>query len=75
MSEEEFVVPETFHELKQTNQLRSLLTIVRNKETKRDDFIFYSDRIIRLLIEEALNLLPFKEKIVTTPTDSIYNGK
>lgn len=32
----------------------------RNKETSRDEFIFYSKRLIRLLIEYALSLLPFR---------------
>ena len=32
----------------------------RNRETPRDEFIFYSDRLMRLLIEYALSMLPFK---------------
>ena len=40
--------------LPQTNQLIALLTIVRDKETSRADFIFYANRIIRLLVEEGL---------------------
>lgn len=32
----------------------------RNKETSRDEFIFYSKRLMRLLIEHALSLLPFQ---------------
>ena len=34
-----------------TPQLEALFTIIRNKETKRNEFLFYSERIIRLLIE------------------------
>ncbi|PIE33855.1 uracil phosphoribosyltransferase [candidate division KSB3 bacterium] len=60
--------------LKMTPQLRTLMTIVRNKETKRNDFIFYADRINRLLIEEGLNFLPTREKIVTTRTGEQYVG-
>lgn len=30
----------------------------RNKETSRDEFIFYSKRLMRLLIERALSFLP-----------------
>jgi len=60
--------------LKQTNQLLSLMTIIRDKNTSRDDFIFYSDCIIRLLVEEGLNHLPVVEKGVETPTKQIYNG-
>ncbi len=60
--------------LNMTPQLRTLMTIVRNKETKRNDFIFYADRINRLLIEEGLNFLPTREKIVTTRTGEQYVG-
>lgn len=45
-----------------TNQLVALLTIIRDRETKRGDFIFYSDRVIRLLVEEGLNHLPVVPK-------------
>ena len=31
----------------------ALLTLIRDKDTPRSDFIFYSDRIIRLLVEEG----------------------
>lgn len=46
----------------------------RDRETKRGEFIFYSDRIIRLLVEEALNHLAVKPKTVVTPTGAEYNG-
>lgn len=39
--------------LPRTNQLAGLLTIIRDQKTNRGDFIFYSDRIIRLLVEEG----------------------
>lgn len=57
-----------------TPQLKVLYTIIRNKNTKREDFIFYANRIIRILIEEALNLLPTKNKKIITPTKTIFNG-
>ena len=57
-----------------TPQLKALFTIIRNKDTKRNEFIFYSERVIRLLIEEALNLLPTREKLVTTPTGAQFSG-
>ncbi|EGC34634.1 uracil phosphoribosyltransferase [Dictyostelium purpureum] len=60
--------------LKSSRQLKGLFTIIRNRDTKREDFIFYSDRIIRLLIEEGLNCLPFEETTITTPTGAEYNG-
>ncbi|KAL6050891.1 Uracil phosphoribosyltransferase, synthesizes UMP from uracil [Balamuthia mandrillaris] len=69
-------IPKTanVHVLKETYQIKGLHTIIRNKDTSREDFIFYSDRLIRLLIEEGLSYLPFKEKVVTTPTGEIYKG-
>jgi len=58
----------------QTPQLHALLTIIRDKNTQRSDFIFYSDRIIRLLVEEGLNHLPVFEHTVNTPTGVPYRG-
>eukprot|EP01126_Amoeba_proteus_P020062 TRINITY_DN2050_c0_g2_i1.p1 TRINITY_DN2050_c0_g2~~TRINITY_DN2050_c0_g2_i1.p1 ORF type:complete len:144 (+),score=12.90 TRINITY_DN2050_c0_g2_i1:76-507(+) len=60
--------------LRQTTQVLGLHTIIRNKATSREDFIFYSDRLNRLLIEEGLCQLPFTKKVVTTPTERVYNG-
>ena len=62
------------HVLGYTPQLQVLYTLIRDKKTKREDFIFYSDRIIRLLVEEGLNLLPIKKKKIVTPTGSEFNG-
>nr|prf uracil phosporibosyltransferase [Toxoplasma gondii] len=60
--------------MKQTAQLRAMMTIIRDKETPKEEFVFYADRLIRLLIEEALNFLPFFKKFVTTPLDVSYHG-
>lgn len=43
--------------------------MIRDKNTDRADFIFYSNRIIRLLVEEGLNHLPVTEHTVTTPVN------
>lgn len=48
--------------------------MIRNKHTERADFIFYSNRIIRLLVEEGLNHLPVIEHSITTPVGRSYNG-
>lgn len=37
-----------------------ILYSFRNKQTGRDEFIFYSKRLMRVLIEYALSLLPFE---------------
>lgn len=39
--------------LAQTPQLIALHTIIRDRAASREDFIFYSDRLIRLLVEEG----------------------
>lgn len=48
--------------------------MIRDKNTERANFIFYSNRIIRLLVEEGLNHLPVVEQTVTTPVGQTYNG-
>lgn len=54
--------------------VKSIETILRDNTTSRDDFIFYSDRLVRLLIESALNFTPFTEKEVITPVNHNYKG-
>ncbi|KAG5653291.1 Uracil phosphoribosyltransferase, synthesizes UMP from uracil [Sphagnurus paluster] len=61
-------LPKSVFTLPQTAQLEALYTIIRDKETSRGDFLFYSDRIIRLLVEEGLNHLPVVARTVETPT-------
>lgn len=51
-----------------------LYRMIRDKNTDRADFIFYSNRIIRLLVEEGLNHLPVVEHTVTTPVGRTYAG-
>lgn len=60
--------------LPQTNQLRGLYSIIRDQLTKRGDFVFYSDRIIRLLVEEGLNQLPVEEAVIECHGGHKYNG-
>ncbi|KAJ9623368.1 Uracil phosphoribosyltransferase, synthesizes UMP from uracil [Knufia peltigerae] len=62
------------HVLSQTPQLIALLTMIRDKNTERGDFIFYSNRIIRLLVEEGLNHLPVVAHNVTSPVGKDYVG-
>ncbi|VVC96447.1 unnamed protein product [Leptidea sinapis] len=46
----------------------------QNKDTPRDEFIFYSKRLMRLVIEFALSLLPYSEYKVDTPQGFTYTG-
>lgn len=49
-------------------------TIIRDRSTGRNDFVFYADRLIRLVVEHGLGYLPFRETQVVTPTGQEYNG-
>jgi uracil phosphoribosyltransferase len=62
------------HVLPQTDQLRAMHTIVRDRDCSREDFVFYTERIIRLLVEAGLDLLPFEPHDVTTPVGATYPG-
>ncbi|XP_054848797.1 uridine-cytidine kinase-like 1 [Eublepharis macularius] len=68
-------LPKTLSVLESTPQVRGMHTIIRNKDTTRDEFIFYSKRLMRLLIEHALSFLPLKPVTVETPQGTIYEGK
>ncbi|KAM5217940.1 uridine-cytidine kinase-like 1 isoform 2-T2 [Hipposideros larvatus] len=68
-------LPQTLSVLKSTPQVRGMHTIIRDKETSRDEFIFYSKRLMRLLIEHALSFLPFQDCVVQTPQGQDYAGK
>ncbi|XP_050538474.1 uridine-cytidine kinase-like 1 isoform X2 [Daktulosphaira vitifoliae] len=68
-------LPSSIHLLPATPQTQGLHTFIRNKDTPKDEFIFYSKRLIRLVIEFALSLLPFKDVTVDTPQCVPYSGK
>lgn len=57
-------LPSSIHLLPSSPQTQGLHTFIRNKDTPKDEFIFYSKRLIRLVIEFALSLLPFKVGII-----------
>ncbi|XP_058640861.1 uridine-cytidine kinase-like 1a isoform X1 [Onychostoma macrolepis] len=67
-------LPQTLSVLESTPQVRGLHTIIRNKDTSRDEFIFYSKRLVRLLIEHALSFLPSKACFVQTLQGQEYEG-
>jgi len=57
-----------------TDQIRRLQTIIRDIQSSRSDFVFSADRLIRLVVEEGLNQLPYKETTVVTPNGVEYKG-
>lgn len=62
------------HCMESTPILRHMHTVVRSTATSRADFVFYADRLIRLVVEAGLGFLPFGEKCVTTPEGYQYVG-
>ncbi|WIA28487.1 hypothetical protein OEZ86_011030 [Tetradesmus obliquus] len=55
-------------------QIRGMHTIIRDASSSKNDFVFYADRLNRLIVEAGLGHLPFQEKIVKTPTGHRYVG-
>jgi len=60
--------------LGQTNQVRGIHTLLMDPGTDREDFIFYFDRLAALLVETAVDVMPFKSAEVTTPQNYTYAG-
>ncbi|XP_037778214.1 uracil phosphoribosyltransferase homolog isoform X2 [Penaeus monodon] len=63
-----------FRLIPSSGQVKELQTIIRDKNTSRSDFKFYADRLIRLVVEEGLNQLPYSDCTITTPTGCQYKG-
>lgn len=68
-------LPASLHLLPQTPQVLGIHTFLRGRDTQRDEFIFYSKRLMRLLVEHTLSLLPFRTVVVDTPQGVAYQGK
>ncbi|CUG93954.1 uracil phosphoribosyltransferase, putative [Bodo saltans] len=58
----------------QSNQVRFLHTRIRDATSSREDYVFFADRLIRLIVEEGLNCIPVADLEVNTPTQVPYNG-
>ncbi|EJW88507.1 uridine kinase [Wuchereria bancrofti] len=68
-------LPRTLTVVSQTPQVRGLHTFIRDRRTPRDEFNFYSNRLMRILIENAMNFMRFEDATVTTPTMEKFVGK
>ena len=55
--------------------LQGIMTILRDRTTSREDFIFFTDRLATLLVEKAMELLPHVVQEVITPVEAKYVGK
>lgn len=60
--------------LKQTNQIRGMHTLLLDPVTSRENFVFYFDRMVALLIETACDFLPFAQSEILTPQKNAYLG-
>eukprot|EP00123_Amoebidium_parasiticum_P021063 comp60933_c0_seq1/m.47879 comp60933_c0_seq1/g.47879 ORF comp60933_c0_seq1/g.47879 comp60933_c0_seq1/m.47879 type:complete len:482 (-) comp60933_c0_seq1:80-1525(-) len=67
-------MPTTLHILPETKQIRGLHTIIRNIDCSREEFIFYSQRLMRLAVEHCLSLMPYGSRDVTTPRNCTFSG-
>lgn len=52
-------------------QIRGMHTIIRDARTPKNDFVFFADRLSRLVVEAGLGHLPFRDKTVMTPTGGL----
>ncbi|KAF5367365.1 hypothetical protein D9758_003738 [Tetrapyrgos nigripes] len=53
--------------LPSTSQVQGILTILRSTDTVRQDLIFFFDRMATLLVENAMQFLPYRPHTITTP--------
>jgi len=49
--------------------------MLRDKDCSRQNFIFFTDRLSTLLVEYALQHLPYAQKNVVTPVEVESHGK
>ncbi|KAK9478228.1 uridine kinase family-domain-containing protein [Lipomyces japonicus] len=60
--------------LQQTAQVLSMHTILLDRGSSRDDFIFYFERLMALLIETAMNFVSYRTTTITTASGYKYTG-
>jgi uridine kinase len=60
--------------LPQTPQLMGMHTIIHNNLTRREEFLFYFDRMATLLVEKALDHLDYAPTEITTKQEMRYVG-
>lgn len=51
------------------NTAQGIMTILRDSNTPRGEFIFFTDRLSTILAEKATQLLPHRAKVITTPLE------
>ncbi|KAJ5598141.1 hypothetical protein N7537_008225 [Penicillium hordei] len=67
-------LPSNVHVLPSTPQFVGMNTILQNPKTEQEDFIFYFDRLVSILIEKALDMTSYVSANVETPQGNTYLG-
>lgn len=63
------------HELESTNQVESIKTMLLDKAVKRDDFVFYFDRVAAILLYKVLDDVPVYQKCtIETPNGIVVSN-
>jgi hypothetical protein len=57
-----------------SRSLLVLLTRIRDRNCTQNDFVFYFDRAMRILVEATLGSLPHRPSVVQTPTGQSFEG-
>ncbi|KAF2744179.1 uridine-cytidine kinase 2 [Sporormia fimetaria CBS 119925] len=60
--------------LEQRHQLQAIHTLLLDPATSKEDYIFYFDRLVTMLISKAIDFLPFEPEQVITPQNRMYMG-
>ncbi|CAH8864345.1 unnamed protein product [Trichobilharzia szidati] len=68
-------LPPQLHVLPTTPQRLGLHTLIRDRNTDQDAFVFYSERLMRPLCEAAMDLLPHMDVDIETPQGITYRGR
>jgi uridine kinase len=54
---------------------QGIYTVLRDRTSSRQDFIFFTDRLATLLVERAMEKLPYREVTLETPIGVQTKGK
>lgn len=54
---------------------QGIYTVLRDRTSSRQDFIFFTDRLATLLVERAMEKLPYRNVTLETPVGVQTTGK
>ncbi|VDM33739.1 unnamed protein product [Hydatigera taeniaeformis] len=69
------IIPPRVNVLPLTPEARCLHTLLRDRNTNQDAFVFYAERLMRPICEFACRLLPYRDVVVDTPQGIPYHGR